>query len=567
VVGGDGGMQELVGLHRPRPQSIPPVDHWQGPLSGGSEGEEAPMDLSSGGVTSLGRVLLGEGVTSLGRAFCGGLPMADHPLLNASRLAELVRQQHKESEAREEREGKRVWQDEEENQEVTSSLEAAQQPGSLIPLQLIRAKWKKCRTSPDLNTEARTSPDSHGPASPASSGSESGREVKKRRLDALLSKKFERVASQDNSTPVAMPLSPTSSTAMPLSPAATPTSPTATPSSPITSDPITLSQIGRRLSEEKGSTNRRKQSHPTSPKSPAALTIKSHADLFPPATSTPRDVSPVHISREARPHSRETRPLSSNRARSPRERSRSPVSIVPESPGKEELLRNQILQMQLASAGGLFGSLSGGSPPMGLGSIPGLGSSSPNPLMYYSYYAQMLQTLQAQQKLLELNLPSGMPGSPAPSSPGSPANLKNLLSPLRLAGLPNLKTEPRQNEFPAFSPRYSGRPSSMLPSPLGSSSIHSGDNETRRRAPRALTGRYVKTGTAASPKVLQILRKKVEDRLRLKELLGDNSQLYFGAVNKQQQQHHKQQQHKQQQHQKFNKQIKMNNNVIKHVNF
>lgn len=223
--------------------------------------------------------------------------------------------------------------------------------------------------------------------------------------------------------------------------------------------------------------------------------------------------------------------------------------------------------MQLASAGGLFGNLSGSSPPLGLGSIPGLGSSSPNPLqsMYYSYYAQMLQNLQAQQKLLELNLPPGMPGSPAPSSPASPANLKNLLSPLRLAGLSNLKTEPRQSDFGAFSPLYSGRPSPMLPSPLGSSSIHSGgDNETRRRAPRALTGRYVKTGTAASPKVLQILRKKVEDRLRLKELLGDNSQIYFGAVNKHNQQ--KQQQHKQQQH-KFKQQIKANNNVIKHVKF
>jgi len=505
------------------------------------------MDLSSGGVGSLGRAL----TTSLGRAFCGslgglgGLPLTDgHPLLNANRLVELVRQQHKESEAREEREGKRSWQDEEEQQEeVSSSLE--NQPSSLIPLQLIRAKWKKCRTSPDLNAEARTSPDSHqSPASPAaSSGSESGREVKKRRLDELLNRKFERVASQDNSTP-----SPSS----------------AMPTSPIASDPITQSQIGRRLSEEKGFTNRRKQSHPTSPKSPPALTIKSHADLFPPATSTPRDRSPV--SRLPRPHSREQRPGSSNRARSPRERSRSPVSIIPDSSGKEELLRNQILQMQLASAGGLFGSLSGSSPPLGLGSIPGLGSSSTNPLqsMYYSYYAQMLQNLQAQQKLLELNLPPGMPSSPAPSSPASPANLKNLLSPLRLAGLSNLKTEPRQNDFPAFSPRYAGRPSPMLPSPLGSSSLHSGDNETRRRAPRALTGRYVKTGTAASPKVLQILRKKVEDRLRLKELLGDNSQIYFGAV-KQQQQH--KQQHQKQQMNKFKQQIKANNNVIKHVQF
>ena len=63
-------------------------------------------------------------------------------------------------------------------------------------------------------------------------------------------------------------------------------------------------------------------------------------------------------------------------------------------------------------------------------------------------------------------------------------------------------------------------------------------DEPRKRAPRALTGRYVRTGTAASPQVLQILRKKVEDRLKLKELLGEKSHLYFGAIGKQQQQGH-----------------------------
>ena len=45
-----------------------------------------------------------------------------------------------------------------------------------------------------------------------------------------------------------------------------------------------------------------------------------------------------------------------------------------------------------------------------------------------------------------------------------------------------------------------------------------------------LFSRYVRTGTAASPRVLQILRKKIEDRLKLKELLGENSHLYFGPV-------------------------------------
>ena len=48
------------------------------------------------------------------------------------------------------------------------------------------------------------------------------------------------------------------------------------------------------------------------------------------------------------------------------------------------------------------------------------------------------------------------------------------------------------------------------------------DSEPRKRAPRALTGRYVRTGTAASPAVLQVLRKKIEERVKLKELLEDH---------------------------------------------
>ena len=91
-----------------------------------------------------------------------------------------------------------------------------------------------------------------------------------------------------------------------------------------------------------------------------------------------------------------------------------------------------------------------------------------------------------------------------------------------------------QDSRPLFSPHFPQHcqsPSSTL-SPGGYK-----DEEPRKRAPRALTGRYVRTGTAASPRVLQILRKKVEDRLKLKELLGENSHLYFGAVNKQQSQY------------------------------
>ena len=66
-----------------------------------------------------------------------------------------------------------------------------------------------------------------------------------------------------------------------------------------------------------------------------------------------------------------------------------------------------------------------------------------------------------------------------------------------------------------YSPADSHSPATLSP-------LHFKDiDEPRKRAPRALTGRYVRTGTAASPRVLQLLRKKVEERLRLKEMLSN----------------------------------------------
>ena len=99
--------------------------------------------------------------------------------------------------------------------------------------------------------------------------------------------------------------------------------------------------------------------------------------------------------------------------------------------------------------------------------------------------------------------------------------------------------------FNPYYPPNCNSPASSL-SPIGYK-----DDEPRKRAPRALTGRYVRTGTAASPRVLQILRKKIEDRLKLKELLGENSHLYFGAVK----QNPTQSPYKNQVHQKQKKKI------------
>ena len=91
------------------------------------------------------------------------------------------------------------------------------------------------------------------------------------------------------------------------------------------------------------------------------------------------------------------------------------------------------------------------------------------------------------------------------------------------------------------SPLSPALPMGILPSPAGAAGAAAGaagdaggsPSEPRRRAPRALTGRYVRSGTGASPATLEILRKKILDRMRLKELLGENSHLYFGALNKQ----------------------------------
>ena len=88
---------------------------------------------------------------------------------------------------------------------------------------------------------------------------------------------------------------------------------------------------------------------------------------------------------------------------------------------------------------------------------------------------------------------------------------------------------PNRNNTP--SPKY--RDDAPSPHQLLSSPLSAGGDEPRRRAPRALTGRYVKSGPGASPRTLAILRKKIQERLKLKELLGDKSNLYFGALDKQ----------------------------------
>ena len=109
--------------------------------------------------------------------------------------------------------------------------------------------------------------------------------------------------------------------------------------------------------------------------------------------------------------------------------------------------------------------------------------------------------------------------------------LKPTFSPSLLPILPNRSSPSPKYHHHQFQNHH--REENSSPHQLLSSPLSAGGDEPRRRAPRALTGRYVKSGPGASPRTLAILRKKIQERLKLKELLGENSNLYFGALNKQ----------------------------------
>ena len=101
------------------------------------------------------------------------MPISDHPLLNARRLAELVRQQHFESEERE-RDGKRKWEDQEDEEENQDRNEATENPQSLIPLHLIRSKWSGSAPSPELPDSSPDRMEQGGVVSPGLPGSPAG---------------------------------------------------------------------------------------------------------------------------------------------------------------------------------------------------------------------------------------------------------------------------------------------------------------------------------------------------------------------------------------------------------
>ena len=242
---------------------------------------DKPMDLSSGGGVAAGLTHLFNNRSGL----CvteANMAISEHPLFNA-RLAELVKQQHRESEERE-RESKRKWDEREESNEVEEEEEEEEGPKAgeversgvacdgdrSTARHLIRAGWEGPGELP-------------APGSPAgsSSGSESGpgerREEKRRRLDLLLTKKFDRGGGGGGGGAETME--------------------NILMSTPPPSERETSPASDRRPSTDSTGTvgdhkpHRRKQAQPSRPASPPfpALSLRPNSDLFPPvATSTPR---------------------------------------------------------------------------------------------------------------------------------------------------------------------------------------------------------------------------------------------------------------------------------------
>ncbi len=256
------------------------------------------------------------------------------------RLAELVRQQHRESEERE-REGKRKWDMEEEEEEKEEQHGHAFPPReeeegmSSAPLDLIKVRLQEAAEFPvaDHNAEAKSrcqSPTinhsggggiglsgggdggggSHnmvpnsppGSAESSSSGSESGREVKRRRLDELLFKKFEQVTSMPSSSSGGLPadaaIAEQNGESPPLTPMSSP------PSSAFAAAMVSAavnslnagchSELQRQLSSTSPlelltptsattspKHNRRKPVRPSNPNTPPSLSLRPPSDLFP----------------------------------------------------------------------------------------------------------------------------------------------------------------------------------------------------------------------------------------------------------------------------------------------
>lgn len=142
------------------------------------------------------------------------------------------------------------------------------------------------------------------------------------------------------------------------------------------------------------------------------------------------------------------------------------------------------------------------------------------PLMAYNYYAQLMQLGQYAAANGNGNShPSPpFPAGKVPRSPRSPKS--SPVSPSASAGSdkPSIPmTSPRLND------NINGKTADSILSspPLLSPNANNMTDIPRKRAPRALTGKHVKHGTGASPSTLLTLRQKIEQRQRIRQVVGD----------------------------------------------
>jgi hypothetical protein len=251
------------------------------------------------------------------------------------RLAELVRQQHRESEERE-REGKRKWDMEEEEEEKEEQhghapfppREEEEEEGmSSAPLDLIKVRLQEAAEFPVAEPKSRCqsptmtlgggigiggdgggSGGSHnmvpgsppGSAESSSSGSESGREVKRRRLDELLFKKFEQVTSVPSSSSGGLladaAIAEQNGESPPLTPMSSPPGSSSVFAAAMVSAAVNSchSELQRQLSSTSPlelltptsattspKHHRRKPVRPSNPNTPPALSLRPPSDLFP----------------------------------------------------------------------------------------------------------------------------------------------------------------------------------------------------------------------------------------------------------------------------------------------
>ena len=328
--------RDLAAVHR-EPLSPPhsdqsDTDHQEHALH--DTNTDTPMDLSSAGAgaSTLGLTHFFP-ILSSADGQPDSMRDSEHPLLNVTRLADLVRLQVNEQRGRE---TKRKWEEKDDEQERNEDNNQVSDhaPSSVNhPVELIRNSW-------ETRSRETSSPGAGGPGSPAgsSSGSESGqsgsgREEKRRRLDMLLNKKFDKMSSSslDTCNPILMSTPP-------------PSERETSPASDRRPSTESTGGSGVTAGDRK---NRRKQSHPSNPSSPPSISIRPHSDLFPPAaTSTPRhkdDRNGCSVPQDYSPARKMSRSQSPHPPQSPK----SPVvtKLFGEEKENKDALKAQLLQV------------------------------------------------------------------------------------------------------------------------------------------------------------------------------------------------------------------------------